>query len=545
MSPNHNPNTVEQSLPQHNEAALDPQPVPAPTPPSGRGAVRWVLQALPTVLVLAGLAALGIWGHHTGWSLPSFAALTGEDTQDKDEWCDEHGVPEAVCVECNPDLLPRGTEYGWCKVHGIPECPLEHPDVAQLPNRPQPTAADLERARRALNLAPRPENNSKCQAHKRRIQFVSQEAIEKAGIDVAPVWQAPMVEALSANGKVTYDQTRVARLSARVPGTVWWVPKQVGDSVRRGEVLALVDAAEVGKAKAEFLQAAVQLEVKEKTLKGFRAASRDLPERTLEQAEAAAREAQIRLATAEQALVNLGLPIRADDIKGLLPEELRQRVQFLGIPEALARQFDSRTTTTNLLPVVSSLEGVVVAREVVAGEVVDAAKVLFVVADVRQLWLTLNLRLEDTKTLAVGQAVRFRSDGLAEEVTGTVGWISTAVDEKTRTVKVRADLANPQGRLRANTFGQGQIILREEKNAVVVPNEAIHWEGDCHIVFVRDKNFLHEGAPKVFHVRTVRIGVRDGQNTEIIAGVLPGEVVATRGSGLLLAELLKNNLGAG
>jgi cobalt-zinc-cadmium efflux system membrane fusion protein len=239
------------------------------------------------------------------------------------------------------------------------------------------------------------------------------------------------------------------------------------------------------------------------------------------------------------------LPIRADDIKGLPPEELRQRIQFLGIPEALARQFDSRTTTTNLLPVVSSLEGVVVAREVVAGEVVDAAKVLFVVADVRQLWLTLNLRLEDTKTLAVGQAVRFRSEGLAEEVTGTVGWISTAVDEKTRTVKVRADLANPQGRLRANTFGQGQIILREEKNAVVVPNEAIHWEGDCHIVFVRDKNFLHEGAPKVFHVRTVRIGVRDGQNTEIIAGVLPGEVVATRGSGILLAELLKNNLGAG
>jgi cobalt-zinc-cadmium efflux system membrane fusion protein len=64
-------------------------------------------------------------------------------------------------------------------------------------------------------------------------------------------------------------------------------------------------------------------------------------------------------------------------------------------------------------------------------------------------------------------------------------------------------------------------------------------------VFVRDKNFLHEGAPKVFHVRKVRPGARDDKYTEIIAGVLPGEVVATKGSGTLRGELLKNNLGEG
>lgn len=80
---------------------------------------------------------------------------------------------------------------------------------------------------------------------------------------------------------------------------------------------------------------------------------------------------------------------------------------------------------------------------------------------------------------------------------------------------------------------------------MVVPNEAVHWEGHCHIVFVRDKNYLKEGAFKVFHVRKVRPGVKDESHTEIIAGVLPHEVVASKGSGILRAELLKANLGEG
>src|SRR5262249_39119225 len=154
-------------------------------------------------------------------------------------------------------------------------------------------------------------------------------------------------------------------------------------------------------------------------------------------------------------------------------------------------------------------------------------------------------RQEDARQLAVGQPVRFHDNAGGDAVTAAVSWISPAVDEKTRTVKVRADVANAGGRLRANTFGQGQIILREEKDAIVVPGEAVHWDGDCHIVFVRDRNFLAEDGFKVFHTRSVRVGVKDEKHTEIIAGILPGEVVATRGSGILRAELLKGNLGEG
>ena len=204
-------------------------------------------------------------------------------------------------------------------------------------------------------------------------------------------------------------------------------------------------------------------------------------------------------------------------------------MQFLGLPAALSERLDPRTTTANLLPMKAPLDGVVVAREVVAGEGVDVARALFVVADTSKVWLTLSVRLEDAGHLALGQPVRFRPDGESAEVAGTVSWISTAVDEKTRTLKVRADLPNPDGRLRAHAFGLGRIVLREEKNAVVVPTEAVQWEGDCYVVFVRDKNYLDEKAPKVFHVRQVRPGARDERHTEILAGVLPGELVVSQG----------------
>ena len=79
----------------------------------------------------------------------------------------------------------------------------------------------------------------------------------------------------------------------------------------------------------------------------------------------------------------------------------------------------------------------------------------------------------------------------------------------------------------------------------MVPNEAIQTDGDCQIVFVRGKNYFDKDAAKVFHVRAIRPGTRNGQFTEVVVGVLPGEVVVTKGSGVLRSELLKNNLGEG
>jgi membrane fusion protein, heavy metal efflux system len=182
----------------------------------------------------------------------------------------------------------------------------------------------------------------------------------------------------------------------------------------------------------------------------------------------------------------------------------------------------------------------------VGGEVVDAADTLFRVADTSAMWLILNIPLEQIGMLQLGQAVHFRAASSGQTISGVLDWISTAADRETRMVKVRAELPNPTGELRDETFGTGQIVLREEAEAIVVPRQAVHGDGCCQIVFVRDRDyFASPESPKVFHVRTVRLGARQGDRQEVIAGLLPGEVVAVGGSDVLRAQLLKNNLGAG
>jgi multidrug efflux pump subunit AcrA (membrane-fusion protein) len=530
-----------------------PTPDPADETPevehtSRGGFWHWVGQVVPTTLVVAGLIALAVWGHENDWTIPKFSELFGDKTMEVVDWCEEHNVPESQCVECNKSLLPAGRDYGWCSAHGVMQCPLEHPDIVQLKKPPTVTPAMVERANRAIALRPRQENNSRCGLHMKRIQFASVEAMEKVGVDIAIVAERPVVETITANGELGYDQTRMAHFSSRVPGTVWRVEKQVGDRVAKGDVLALIDAAEVGRVKSELLQAVAQVRLKKDNVDRLRPlAGNAIPDLEFLEVQTEAEAAEIQMHRAQQALANLGLPVEADELANLPPEQLAKRVQFLGLPGDVASELSARGSTSNLVPLRSSLDGVVVERNAVEGEVVDTKQPLFDVADTSRLWLTLNVRQEDAQYVSLGQPTLFRASDSSREpdAKGTVSWISTDADDVTRAVKVRVDIANKDGRLRANTFGTGQIVLREEPKAVVIPNEAIHWDGTCNVVFVRDKNFMQPNAPKIFHVRSVRPGVKEGATTEIIAGLMPGEVIASKNSVVLEAQLLKSNMGAG
>ncbi|MBL8822594.1 MAG: efflux RND transporter periplasmic adaptor subunit [Planctomycetia bacterium] len=507
--------------------------------------VGWLIHAIPNVIVLAALGGLAWWGHSTGWSLPKFSELTGKSQETKDDWCSEHSVTETQCIECNKELAPRPKSYGWCREHGIAECVIHHPELAQTQGQPKLPKYDTQAA---LSMWERPFNNSKCNLHDRRIQFASEEAFAKSGVEVDVVGERSMMEYKTANGEIGFDHNYVARLSSRVPGTAWWVPKKVGESVKKGDILALIDAADVGKAKAEYLQSLSGLEQKARMLENVENLIKQgiYKEGTTQQIEAKAahREAETKLLSAQQALVNLGLPV-PDGMEKLSPRDQAKAVQFLGLPQSLIEQMSHQATSGNLIPIRAPFDGVVVTREVVAGEVVDISKPLFVIADTSRMWLTLNVRQDDMRYVKLGQKVLFKIGDHPEETEGHISWISTTVDEKTRTVMVRAELGNANGTLRASAFGSGKIILREEKNAITVPNEALQWEGDCHIVFVRDKNYFKKDGPKYFHVRKVRPGAKDETHTELLAGVLADEIVASKGSAVLRGELLKGNLGEG
>lgn len=530
--------------PKHTSVRADQAPSPGPAAPP-----RWrrVAGALPTVGVFAALGALAWLGHHSDWKLPG-AGRSGAAASAV-LWCEAHSVPEDACIECDAKRWPATKNYGWCQTHGVAQCPLEHPEVAQLKRPVIATPAVLTRATQALALRPRPENSSRCQTHLRRIQFASLEALEKAGVGLDVAFERPVVEAVSATGEVRFDETRMAHLSSRVAGTVWQVRKQVGDTVEAGEVLALVDAAEVGRLKSALLQALASARLRTATAERLRplAQSGAVPGQQIRQAEAELHEAQISLLGAQQALANLGLPVAAGELLPLEPEEAAARIKFLGLPPGLAAELAAAAPTSNLYPLRAPLAGTISTRHATPGEGVDSTTTLFSIVDPSRVWLLLDIRQEEAGLLTLGQRVLYRPNDAAgeEELEGTVNWISAAADPRTRTVEVRAELPNPSGRLRARTFGAGRIVLRDEPKALTVPAESVHWDGCCHVVFVRDKNFRDPKSPKFFHVRKVRPGVRQGDQLEIIAGLVPGELVAASNSGLLAAQLLKSNLGAG
>lgn len=502
---------------------------------------RRIANGAPNVVVFTLLGGILYFGHHTGWKLPKLSRLTGAAAVPREDWCAEHLVPASQCVECNTDMRSKPKEFGFCRKHGVTECVIDHPELAQINRKLQLPKYDTVQA---LGVRERAENNSRSTLHKRVIQFTSAESALRAGIDVDVVQERPMSETVSGNGELHFDPTRVAHLSSRVSGSVAAVFKTIGDEVRPGAVLALVDAAQVGQTKSQFLRAIVQLQLRRANVKRLNEARNAIAGKVLLEEESSLKEAEINFIAGRQALGNLGFDVRDkldEQDAGKIDEELR----FLGIGPELLASLDPGTRTANLIPVRTPYEGVVVASDVVAGEVVDTKTMLFTVANPRYLWLTLNIRPEDAKYAMRDMPVVFRPDDASQEASGKISWLSPAVDERSRTLQARVKLENLNGKLRDKTFGTGRIILREEPNAIVVPREAVQSTSDGHFVFVRDKDYLKDEALKIFHVRQVRIGAQDDQYVELLAGALPGEVVATKGSPVLLAQLLRSNLGAG
>ena len=221
-----------------------------------------VLNALPNLVVFSMLGGVFYVGHHTGWKLPKMSYLAGTTTIVANDWCSEHLVPESACIECQADLLHKPKSFGFCREHGVAECVIHHPELAQVKGEPALPKYDTVKA---ITVIPRQENNSRNTLHTHRVQFASAETIAKAGIDVDVVQERPMMESITANGELTFDPSRVGHLSTRVPGTVTAVFKTLGDSVAAGEILALVDASNVGQTKSQLLQAVVQFQLKKST----------------------------------------------------------------------------------------------------------------------------------------------------------------------------------------------------------------------------------------------------------------------------------------
>ncbi|MDB5312615.1 MAG: czcB 4 [Gemmataceae bacterium] len=450
----------------------------------GRRLAGSVGSFVPTAAVLAMFAGLWYWGHKTHWTVPSFAEVTG-------------GASTSATSSAAP-------------------------------------AESIGPKKEFVGFPP--------------IRFGSEDEVREAGLVMTTAHRAVLEDVVTATGEVGYNQYRVGQVSCRVPGHVYSIRTRLGQTVKKGDVLALIDSEQVGRAKAEYLQEVFLTHYKTNLLRRFRSTgSGVVPERTILDAEAAMKEAELRRFMTQQRLINLGLTPpdpKADSLTS--PEEYARHIQFLGLPDDLIATLQPRPQTANLIPLVSPLDGVVTRQEAVAGDVVSPEKAQFVVADVSVMWINLSVRKEDAGRLRLGQPVRFTAAGLPAPVCGTLEWVGHEADEKTRTLRARCEAANPrpagagadEGRLlRANLFGSATVVTGRREGAVVVPDAAVQRMPDgTMIVFVRRPDGV------TFDPRRVRTGLsRDGV-TEVVTGVEPGEAVVTEGSYVLKSELMKDSL---
>ena len=155
------------------------------------------------------------------------------------------------------------------------------------------------------------------------------------------------------------------------------------------------------------------------------------------------------------------------------------------------------------------------------------------------MWLMMDLRERDLTQVRVGLPVLFTVDGLpGHAFDGIVSWISDTVDDRTRTIKVRANLPNERGLLLSHMFGLARIIVHDNDEVVSVPSEAVQTDGCCQLVFVKLDETL-------FEPRKVSLGASASGHVEILDGLASGESVVTVGSFLMKTEILKSNIGAG
>jgi cobalt-zinc-cadmium efflux system membrane fusion protein len=444
-------------------------------------------KSVPTAIILGLLGALALWGHSSGWKIAPLSQWWGSDGEKKS---DAEG--DRTRVETDPCTAALACGLGYI------------------------------RAREADRV---------------RIIFPSEKVVTNAGLETAAAATRPMEQSVEAVGELDFDRTRYAVLAPRVAGTVWYVFGKPGDAVKRGDTLSLVEAPEVGRAKAEFLTSLVQVETRADAVRVMESASGSIPERQIREARAGLREANIKLFNDHQALSNLGLNVPLKDVLGLKEEDAFKKVSALGVPEALLKEMPEERRTANLLPLTAPFDGVIVSARKAKGEAVGPAEPQFVLADLSSLWLMLNVRPADAGGLTIGREVFFTAAGVDGTARGQLTWISPEVDDKTRVVLARAEVANPDGKLRPHTFGAARVVIESNPRALTVPDDAIQADEGFHYVFVQGDEAT------VFFARRVKIGGRQNGFTEIVEGVTAGELVVTKGSHVLKSELFKDRIG--
>lgn len=330
---------------------------------------------------------------------------------------------------------------------------------------------------------------------------MSAQQMEISGVKTVPVRQGSLSHQVSVPGRIAADADRLAQIVPKASGIVVEARKNLGDIVKKGEVLALIESREMAEAAAEYQAAQRSAELARTTHKR----EMDLWKKkiTAEQEYLTAKntwqEAQIRLDLARQKMQTLGgagenaQPSRYHELK-------------------------------------SPLDGLVIERELTLGEFVDTSHKAFTVADLSVLWVEISIAPDDVSRVKEGQEAIIEGGG--KQGTGKVIFVSPVINPDTRSAKAIVELSNAKGLWRSGDYANASIITDTQAVGMIVPQESVQTIEGKSVVFVKTA----EG----FEQRVIVSGKKDGQNIEVSSGLSAGDEVAIGNTFVLKAEAGKS-----
>ncbi|HXJ23902.1 MAG TPA: efflux RND transporter periplasmic adaptor subunit [Polyangia bacterium] len=357
-------------------------------------------------------------------------------------------------------------------------------------------------------------------------------------IAIATAQPTRVVGDIQLVGTVGFHEDHYAVVGPLVAGRVSRLCAGVGDRVKRGEVIAEIESAEVGQARAELLAASARLAAAEANLRReSELADRKISserERELAQAQSATERANVRAAAMR--LRAIGLSKSDVNQTGTLGGFLELPATTpLGRAQLRQRDQVSRRDVAGAVAMRAPIDGTIIERKVTLGQAVERATDAFTIADTSHVWVTLDLYEKDLFRVSVGQPVELLTESRpGETFRGRVGFIVPVIDPATRTAKVRLEFPNPNGALQSGQLVTARIrgeAGRVGSEVLAVPRSAVEQVDGKTVVFVENSGG--------FERRDVLTGRSGGEHVEIREGLHPGERVAAQGAFLLKSELLR------
>jgi cobalt-zinc-cadmium efflux system membrane fusion protein len=335
--------------------------------------------------------------------------------------------------------------------------------------------------------------------------------IRTSAIAILTAVPATIHSAITLPGEIRFNADRTAQVVPLLAGTVQAVQADIGQQVRRGQVLARIASVDLSDQRSAALTAQRRLALARTTY----AREKQLWEEKISaeqdylQARQAMQEAEIDVNNAQQKLAALGAGGGANVTPGGLNSY------------ALRAPFD----------------GVIVEKHIALGQAVKGDSALFMVADLTTVWADVAVPAGDLAQVQVGANVTLKTGAQAEGVSGKVAYVGSMLGSQTRTATARIVLANPQGAWRPGMFVDVAVEAPSGASAVAVAvaASAVQTIADKPVVFVR--------VAGGFAARAVTLGRADGQLVEVRTGLAVGDAYAAANSFVIKAELGKASEG--